>query len=434
MDLLGYPKDSPRVVVVGAGFGGLAAAKALGVAGVEVVVVDRRNYHLFQPLLYQVASAALSPGDIAYPIRSAVSRWRNVRTLLAEAAGVDPERKRLLLRDGELEYDYLVLATGAKYSYFGRDDWEALAPPLKSLEDALEIRRRILLAFEKAEREPDKARREALLSFVVVGGGPTGVELAGAIAEIAREVMRDDFRSIDPRDSRVILIEAGPRILSAFSEELSRKAEESLKRIGCWVWTNTKLVAVAPDHVELDGGRRIAAFTTLWAAGVRASALGASVSQRLDRAGRVEVTPFLHVAERPEIYVIGDLAHCVGADGKPLPGLAPVATQQGKHAARNILAALAGRPLQPFRYRDKGAMATIGRASAIAQIGRLRLTGFVAWLAWLFIHILYLIGYRNRATVAVNWAWAYLRSQRGARLIYGDTESLFPPVGPRPAP
>jgi NADH dehydrogenase len=417
------------VVVVGAGFGGLNAARALRGDEAEVFVVDRRNYHLFQPLLYQVATAALSPGDIAYPIRAALSKYKKMHTLLADVAGIDPDRKKVLLHDGELEYDYLVLATGAKYAYFGNDAWERIAPPLKRLEDALEIRRRILLAYEKAERESDPVRRQALLTFVVVGGGPTGVEMAGAIAEIARKVMVDDFRSIDPRDTRVILVEAGPRILAHFPEALSKEAETALRSKGCWVWTNTKLISVERDHVMLDGGRRVDAFTTLWAAGVKASRLGRDVGE-VDRLGRVVVNPDLSVPGRPEIFVIGDLANCKGADGEPLPGLAPVAMQQGRIAGRNILRAIQGKPLEPFRYVDKGTMATIGRAAAIAKIGKLELTGLFAWLTWLFVHLMYLVGFRNRLVVLVNWGWSYFRMQRGARLIYGDVENLFPPVGP----
>jgi NADH dehydrogenase len=418
------------VVIVGAGFGGLNVARELRGDEADVVVVDRRNYHLFQPLLYQVATAALSPGDIAYPIRAVLSRYKSTRTLLGDVAAIDPERKKVLLHDGELDYDYLVLATGAKYAYFGNDAWERVAPPLKRLEDALEIRRRILLAYEKAERETDSAKRQALLTFIVVGAGPTGVEMAGAIAEIARKVMVDDFRTIDPRDTRVILLEAGPRILAQFPEALSKKAEASLKAIGCWVWTSTKLVAVEKDHVMLDGGRRVDAFTTLWAAGVKASRLGRDVGGELDRIGRVIVNPDLTVPGRPEIFVIGDLANCKDAAGQPLPGLAPVAMQQGRLAGKNILRAIAGKPLEAFRYVDRGTMATIGRAAAIAKIGRIELSGLIAWMTWLFVHIMYLVGFRNRLVVLVNWGWSYFRMQRGARLIYGDVENLFPPVGP----
>ena len=432
MDITGYPKPTPRVVIVGAGFGGLNAARELRGDEADVVVVDRRNYHLFQPLLYQVATAALSPGDIAYPIRAVLSKYKKTRTLLGDVVAIDPGRKKVLLHDGELDYDYLILATGAKYAYFGNDAWERIAPPLKRLEDALEIRRRILLAYEKAERESDPARRQALLTFVVVGGGPTGVEMAGAIAEIARKVMVDDFRSIDPLDTRVILVEAAPRILMQFPEALAHKAEAALRSIGCWVWTATKVVSVERDHIMLDGGRRIEAYTTLWAAGVKASRLGKDVAET-DRVGRVVVNPDLTVPGRPEIFVIGDLASCNGPDGQPLPGLAPVAMQQGRLAGRNILRALEGKPLEPFRYVDKGTMATVGRAFAIAKIGKLELAGLFAWLTWLFVHLLYLVGFRNRLVVLVNWGWSYFRMQRGARLIYGDVENLFPPVGPHAA-
>ncbi|MEZ5392063.1 MAG: NAD(P)/FAD-dependent oxidoreductase [Bryobacterales bacterium] len=430
MDLPAYPNKPPRVVIIGGGFGGLNVARALHGDEADVVVIDRRNYHLFQPLLYQVATAGLSPGDIAYPIRAVLSKYRMTRTLLADVVAIDPDRKKVLLHDDELDYDYLVLATGAKYSYFGKDDWEKIAPPLKRLEDALEIRRRILLAFEKAERESDSAKRQALLTFVVVGGGPTGVELAGAIAEIARKVMVDDFRSIDPRDARIILVEAGPTILSQFPKNLAVKAESELKRIGCWVWDNTKVTAVERDHVMLDGERRIDTCTVLWAAGVKASGLGRDLGAELDRIGRVIVNPDLTVPGHPEIFVIGDLANCKGEDGQPLPGLAPVAMQQGRSAGANILRSIRKQPLEAFKYLDKGTMATVGRAAAIAKIGKVQLTGLVAWLAWLFVHIMYLVGFRNRVIVLINWAWAYFRMQRGARLIYGDVEHLFPPVGP----
>jgi NADH dehydrogenase len=425
VDIVSQPKSLPRVVIVGAGFAGLAAAKGFRDSEVHVTVVDRQNHHLFQPLLYQVATAALSPGDISYPIRAVLRNEKLAKTVLAAVRDINVEAKTVQLSDGVLEYDYLILAAGARHSYFGNDQWARLAPGLKGLEDALEIRRRILLAFEKAEREEDPVRREALLTFVIVGGGPTGVELAGAIAEISRQVMREDFRAIDPTDARVILVEAGPRILATFPEDLAAKANRALRDLGCWVWAGKKVDQIAEDHVVIDG-RRTNAYTTLWAAGVAASPLGKKLGTETDRAGRVHIQPDLTIPGHPEIFVCGDLAHLV-QDGKPLPGVAPVAMQQGRHAAANILRAVHGKPLTAFRYHDKGNLATIGRARAIAHIGRLKLSGLVAWLAWLFIHILYLVGFRNRVAVAFNWAWSYLRLQRSARLIYGDVDHLIRP-------
>ncbi|MDA0204455.1 MAG: NAD(P)/FAD-dependent oxidoreductase [Acidobacteria bacterium] len=426
MDIVSQQAASkPRVVIVGAGFAGLHAAKGLSTAEVLVTVVDRHNHHLFQPLLYQVATAALSPGDISYPIRSVLKKFKSSRTVLADVLDIDVAAKQVLLGDEALPYDYLILAAGSQTSYFGHDTWARVAPGLKSLEDALEMRRRILLAFEKAEREPDAARRQALLTFVVVGGGPTGVELAGAIAEISTQVMREDFRSIDPSDAQVILVEGSKRILEAFPEDLAANASKSLHDLGCWVWTGKQVSDIAEDHVMV-GDRRVNAYTVLWAAGVQASPLGKKLGVETDRGGRVVVNQDLTVPGHPEIFVIGDLAKFV-ENGKPLPGVAPVAMQQGGHAAANVSRAIAGRALQPFHYFDKGNLATIGRARAVAHIGRLKLTGLVAWLAWLFVHVLYLIGFRNRAIVILNWAWAYVRRQRGARLIYGDVNNLIPP-------
>lgn len=413
---------APRVVIVGAGFGGLNAARALRHAPVSLTVVDRRNHHLFQPLLYQVATAGLSPGEIAYPIRAILRRQMNTRVLLADVTSIDPAAHKVLLGDGgEIAYDYLVVATGAQHSYFGHDDWEPLAPGLKNLEDALEMRRRILLAFERAEREPDDARRRALLTFVIVGGGPTGVELAGAIAEIARHVMAQDFRAIDPRQARILLVEAGPRVLPAYPEALSAKAADALRKMGVEVLEGGAVTAVAADHVMI-GGRRVEAATTLWAAGVQASPLARSLGVPLDRAGRVPVEPDLTVPGHPEIVVIGDLAALRDRKGKPLPGVAPVAIQQGRHAARNILRALAGRPPQPFHYFDKGSLATIGRAAAVADFGWTSLSGFPAWVTWLFVHILYLIGFRNRFVVMIDWMWSYIAYNRAARLITGNID------------
>ena len=414
-----------RVVIVGGGFGGLYAAQALRGKNVQVTLVDRRNHHLFQPLLYQVATAALSPGDIAHPIRAILRRQENARVLLAEAISVDLPAHNLALTDGTIPYDYLILATGARHAYFGHDEWEENAPGLKSLEDALEIRRRILLAFERAERELVETHRRALLTFVIVGAGPTGVELAGAIAEIARHVMVSDFRAINPRDARVILVEAGPRVLASFPEELSNAAENSLKRLGVEVLKNRRVTSIEPARVLL-GPEVIEAETVLWAAGVTASPLARSLGVPLDRVGRVRVEADLTVPGHPEVMVIGDLAVFTYQDGNPLPGVCPVAIQQGRHAARNILRTIAGLPRESFHYWDKGNLATIGRAQAVADLGRLRISGILAWLAWLFVHVFFLIGFRNRFVVIFEWAWAYVTYQRAARLITGDIEKITP--------
>ena len=413
--------ETPHIVIVGAGFGGLYAARALRKAPVRVTVVDRRNHHLFQPLLYQVATAALSPADIAHPIRSILRDQRNATVLLADAVSIDRATREVVLADRRLSFDYLLLATGARHGYFGHEEWETRAPGLKSLEDALEIRRRILLAFEKAEHETDDTKRRALLTFVVVGGGPTGVELSGAIGEIARRVLVSDFRSIDPREAKVLLVEAGPLILPSFSEGLSRKAEASLALLGVEVATSRAVTAIGEDFVEM-GAERLQAATVLWAAGVLASPLARSLGVPLDHAGRVLVESNLTIPGDPRIYVLGDLAVFLHQTGKPLPGVAPAAMQQGRHAARNILRSLAGRPLEVFRYRDKGNMAVIGRAAAIAEVQGLQISGFPAWLIWCFIHILFLIGFRNRAIVMFEWAWAYFTFKRGARLITGPLE------------
>ena len=407
-----------RVVIVGGGFGGLYAARALRRLPVQVTVVDRRNHHVFQPLLYQVAMAALSPGDIASPIRWILRRQKNAEVLLAEATSVDLAHNRLILRDGEVAYDYLIVATGAAHAYFGHDEWRAMAPGLKTLEDALEIRRRVLLAFERAEREADAHAREALLTFVVIGGGPTGVEMAGALAEISRQSLARDFRHFDPGSARIILLEGGPAILSAFPEPLRDAALGDLRKLGVDVRTNSVVTDLAPGVVSI-GDRAIRSETVLWAAGVAASALGRVLGAPLDRAGRVRVQPDLTIPGAPNVFVIGDLASLDGADGRPLPGVAQVAIQMGQHAVRNIERALDQQPLRPFHYRNLGNMATIGRASAVADFGRFRMSGWLAWLAWLFVHILNLIGFRNRVVVLVQWAWAYFSYQRAIRLITG---------------
>lgn len=404
------------MVVVGGGFGGLNAARALAGQPVRVTLLDRRNHHLFQPLLYQVATAALNASDIAAPLRSVLRRARNVTVLLAEVERVDLAARRLVLDRGEIGYDALILAAGAGHSYFGHDDWEVFAPSLKSLEDALEIRRRVLLAYESAEREADGAEQRALLTFVVVGGGPTGVELAGALAEISRQTIARDFRVIDPTKARVVLVEGGPRVLASFPESLSGRARRALERIGVEVRTGSIVTRVTADAVWL-GGEQIRARTVLWAAGVAAAPLAQTLGVALDRAGRVPVEADLSVPGHPEAFAIGDMSLCRGPSGTPLPGLAPVAIQQGRHAADNVLRRLRGRPTRAFRYRDRGSMATIGRAAAVATVGGIQLSGLVAWLAWLLVHIMFLIGFRNRFLVLFEWAWAYVSWQRGARLI-----------------
>lgn len=405
-----------HVVIVGGGFGGLNAARALSSIPVKVTLLDRRNHHVFQPLLYQVAGAGLSPGDIASPIRWILRRQTNVEVLLANVVHVVPERRTLVLSDGEFSYDYLILAAGATHAYFGHDEWRVAAPGLKTLEDALEIRRRVLLAYERAERETDPVKREALLTFVVIGGGPTGVELAGALAEISRHSLGRDFRHFDPTLARVILIEAGPVILSTFPEMLRDAARKDLTRIGVDVRLGKPVTKVADGRVEMDG-EVIRAETVLWAAGVAASPLGGTLGVPMDRVGRVFVQPDLTVAGHPEIFVIGDLASLNGPDGRPLPGVAQVAIQMGRHVAHNIGRGLEGKAYEPFVYRNLGNMATIGRASAIADFGWLRLKGYIGWLAWLFVHIINLIGFRNRVVVLVQWAWAYVTYQRAIRLI-----------------
>ena len=408
----------PHVVIVGGGFAGLNAARVLARREARVTLVDRRNHHLFQPLLYQVATAGLSPADIATPLRSILRKASDVRVILAAAERVEPEARRVILDEGELTYDALILAAGATHSYFGHDEWEALAPGLKTLEDALEIRRRVLLAFEAAERARDAAERRALLTLVVIGGGPTGVELAGALAELARHTIARDFRAIDPTQTRVILLEGGSRILPSFPEGLARAAARSLERIGVEVRTGALVTRITPDAVWV-GGEPIHSRAVLWAAGVAAAPLAHTLGVPLDRAGRIPVTPDLSVAGHPEIFVAGDLCAFTHGTREPLPGVAPVAIQQGRAAAANAWRRLAGEATRPFRYRDRGSMATVGRAAAVAVIGPLRLSGLPAWLAWLGVHITFLIGFRNRFLVLFEWAWAYSTWQRGARLITG---------------
>jgi len=405
-------------VIIGGGFGGLYAARALKGAAVRVTVLDRRNHHVFQPLLYQVATAALSPGDIASPIRWVLRKQGNVEVLLADATAVDPERQVVVLVDGEVSYDYLIVASGATHAYFGHDEWRRVAPGLKTLEDALDIRRRVLLAFERAEREADPDRRRALLTFVVIGGGPTGVEMAGALAEISRQSLAKNFRHFDPGSARIILLEGGPSLLATFPEPLRAFARKDLQRLGVEVRTESVVTAVEPGRVWI-GSDSIAAETVLWAAGVAASPLGRSLGAPVDRVGRVRVTPELTLPSHRNVFVIGDLASLDDEHGKPLPGVAQVAIQMGEHAVKNILRTIERQPLRAFKYKDLGNMATIGRASAIADFGSFRLTGWFAWLAWLFVHLINLIGFRNRIVVMVQWAWAYFSYQRAVRLITG---------------
>jgi NADH:ubiquinone reductase (H+-translocating) len=412
----------PHVVIVGGGFGGLDAALALAGAPARVTLVDRHNYHLFQPLLYQVATAALSPGDIASPIRWILRRQQNVQVLLAEARAIDPAGRRVLLDRGDLSYDYLIVATGAAHSYFDHPEWAPRAPGLKTLDDALEIRRRVLLAFEAAERETDPVRRVRLLTFVIVGGGPTGVELAGALAEIARQSLPQDFRSIHPESARIIMIEGSPHVLGTFPESLRQAARRALERLGVDVRTGALVTAVDAEGVTV-GTERIAAETVLWAAGVAASPLAKSLDVPLDRVGRVTPDQTLALAEHPEIFIVGDLC-AFSQNGALLPGVAQVAMQQGACAARNVRRAIEGAPLEAFHYRDYGTMATIGRGSAVGDVFGLKISGFFGWLFWIFLHIFWLIGFRNRVVVMSEWAWAYVTRQRRVRLITG--ERLWP--------
>ncbi len=408
----------PKVVILGGGFAGLSAARALRSAPVDLTLIDRRNHHLFQPLLYQVATAALNPGDIAYPIRSVLRNQANARTILARADRIDLQDRLVILKDGdEIPFDYLIVATGATHSYFGHDDWEPWAPGLKTIEDALEIRRRVLSAYEAAEREPDPERVRTLLTFVVVGAGPTGVELAGALMEIGRETVAKDYRSFDPRSLRVVLIEGNERVLPPFSPRMSKIAHAALEKMGVEVRTGAQVTGIDKDGV-LVGSERIAARVVLWAAGVAASPLGKTLGSATDRAGRVVVQPDLSIEGNARVFVTGDLMS-LQQDGKPVPGVAPAAIQAGRAAGKNVERLVLGQATKPFRYRDKGSLATIGRAAAVGRIGQMEASGFLAWWMWWFVHIAYLIGFRNRLVCMMGWAWQYFAFARGARLITG---------------
>ncbi len=408
----------PKVVILGGGFAGLSAARALKHESCEITLIDRRNHHLFQPLLYQVATAALNPGDIAYPIRSVLRNQQNARTILARVDRIDLAQKRVVLQDGdEVPFDHLIVATGATHSYFGKDEWEPWAPGLKTVEDALEVRRRVLSAYEAAEREHDPEKVKKLLTFVVVGAGPTGVELAGALMEIGRETVAKDFRTFDPRSLRVVLVEGSDRVLPPYSPRLSQKAKEALLQMGVEVRTSARVTLIDKDGVQV-GDERISARVVLWAAGVAASPLGKTLGSETDRAGRVVVKPDLSIEGHPDVFVTGDLMS-LQIEGKPVPGVAPAAIQSGRWAAKNLARRLRGETTLPFRYRDKGSLATIGRAAAVGRLGKIEATGFVAWWMWWLIHIAYLIGFRNRIVCMVGWAWQYFAFARGARLITG---------------
>ncbi len=413
-----------RVVIVGGGFGGLNAAQSLRGADLDVTLVDRRNFHLFQPLLYQVATGGLSPSNIAVPLRSIVRRQANCRVLMADVIGFDLANKHVKLADDELPYDSLIVATGSRTGYFGKNEWADRAPGLKSIEDALEIRRRILTTFEAAEQEQDPVRRTAMMTFIVVGGGPTGVELAGTLAEITLHTLRSEFRRCQPSDARILLLDAAPRVLGTFPEDLAADARRKLEGIHVEVRTHTKVVNVDDRSVTLQTGEQtevIATDTVLWAAGVEASPLGRILAEAAGcetaRGGRVAVGPELHLVSHPDVYVIGDLAYAVDAQGRPYPGVAPVAIQQGKFVANSIRAKLKNRSVEPFRYHDYGNMATIGRSAAIAQLGRWKFRGRIAWLLWLFIHLIQIVRFENRLLVLIQWAWNYLTFNRSARLI-----------------
>jgi NADH:ubiquinone reductase (H+-translocating) len=431
----GISTRDARVVVIGGGFGGLTAAQTLARSSLRVTVIDRKNHHTFQPLLYQVATTMLSPGQVASPIRGILRRYPNVEVLLADIAGIDLDARTVQLAGTHMKYDYLIVAAGASHSYFGHPEWESLAPGLKTVEDAVEIRRRVLLALELAERQrvlsPDQPMPWDPPAFVVVGGGPTGVELAGALVNLTRAALRRNFRAIDPARVRVTLLEAGPRILPTFPEDLSRKAAAQLRALGVEVRSSSPVTSVEPGTVRI-GETILPSTVTLWAAGVAASPLGLLLDRHADRSGRVTVNPDLTLPGHPEVYVIGDMAVVRGADGKALPGLAAVAVQEGTWAARNIARDLRGRARLPFRYIDKGTLATIGRKAAVADFGRVHLSGVLAWLAWLFVHILLLVGFRNRLMVLAEWGWSYFTQERSSRLITGGTD--LPGWSPQPAP
>jgi NADH:ubiquinone reductase (H+-translocating) len=413
-------ETTPRVVVIGAGFGGLEAARHLAKLPVKVTVIDRKNHHIFQPLLYQVATAGISPGEIAAPIRWILRGLKNVEILLGEVVGFELARKLVILPEVEIAYDYLIVAAGATHSYFGHEEWEPFAPGLKTVENALEIRRRILLAFELAERETLASGPHIPLNFVIVGGGPTGVELAGTLAEIARSVLHDEFKAIDPRRARILLLEGGPRVLPAYAPDLSRSATRQLEKLGVEVRTSAMVTDLQPGAVFV-GSEKIPAAVVLWAAGVRASQLGAKLGAPVDRAGRVRVGKDLSIPHHPEVFVIGDLAECKDQKGNLLPGVAPVAMQQGRAVSKAIARDLKAQAREDFHYVDKGSLATIGRNAAVAQFRGLHISGYFAWLAWLFVHIFFLIGFRNRVLVMIQWAWSYFTYERGARLITGSS-------------
>jgi NADH dehydrogenase len=420
---MGTQDTLPRVVIVGGGFAGINAAKALANAPVRLTVVDRRNHHTFQPLLYQVALAVLSPAEIASPIRSVLRRARNTQVILGEVTGFYLAQKKVAVGSLSLDYDYLIVAAGATHAYFGHPEWEPIAPGLKTVEDATEIRRRVLLAFELAEREAIVKGRHAPLNFVVIGAGATGVELAGAISDISRRYLADDFRKIDPKQARVTLLEGGPRVLPAFPEDLSASAEKQLREMGVDVRTGAMVTNVEPGAVTI-GSEKIPASVIIWGAGVSASPLGEMLTRETDRAGRVIVQPDLTIAGHPEVFVAGDLAASKMGDRKLVPGVAPAAIQMGKFAARQIKLSLQGRPRETFHYHDKGTLATIGRSKAVGDLGRLHISGYLAWLAWLFIHLLFLIGFRNRLMVLMEWAWDYITFNHSARLITGEAENV----------
>lgn len=427
-------KPPHQVVIIGGGFGGLYTAKALSNKGINVTLIDKRNFHLFQPLLYQVATGTLSPADISSPLRSVLSKSKNTKVLLGEVTDIDPQTQNVVMRGEKIPYDSLVIATGAKHSYFGKDEWEEFAPGLKTVEDAIEMRRRIFTAFEAAEQETDEDKRRALLTFVIVGGGPTGVELAGAIAELAYSILKEDFRNIDTSETQVLLLEGLDRVLPPFAPELSVKAQESLENLGVTVVTKTLVTGIEGDIVTIKQGdeiKQFAAKTVLWAAGVKASPLGKLIAEKTgvecDRAGRVIVEQNLSLKGYPNIYVIGDLAHFAHQTGKPLPGVAPVAMQEGEYVAKSIKQQIKGNTIiSPFNYVDKGSLAVIGQHSAVVDLGFIKLTGFIAWLFWLLVHIYYLVEFDNKLVVMIQWIWNYFTRNRGARLITG--KDLTAPV------